>query len=204
MIKTPPQGMSYQYLINKPETTNDLRLKSEFISQRLKKIDDFSAGISDWVYTPGIEVVDGMLTMASGIKVHVNVALFKGIKNARGIEVTVGADGDPKYTRLAFGNNLGNFVYSSPGASASAFYRTIAGKLDTNIDVAFGHPDATTGDKIKAVLHGQNIQYFYNGSLLGTMVVSASKMYVLPRHNSIMAGVAFRAPTDAPNIALFY
>ncbi|MEH7237318.1 hypothetical protein [Bacillus sp. JJ1562] len=156
--------------------------------------DDFSLGLRDWSTTSDIIVTDGKVNMPTGGVSDFNVALYKGIRNARAIEVTLASGGFPDWNRIAFGSDLNNFAYISP--KYGDLWRVMGKERE---GVATGSSgvlyDAKASDVLKAVRQGQAIQLFVNNILSSTFVLKPEQNYILPEDRPIMAGVSWRDNT---------
>lgn len=178
---------------------NDLRKLATQNTPKTTKIDMFTNGLTDWETTNGITITANKLNNTSSVGNHLNVALYKGVPNARGIEVTFGDGNYNARFRVAFGTSIKNFAYTVSNYLDSNnsidVNRVVGGVLDTaslpvNRQIATVNPVAN--DRIKAILHGQNIQLFLNGVLYGTFAMNNTSLYCLPSDEPIMAGVSWR------------
>lgn len=148
--------------------------------------------ISSYEHTSDIAVVSGGMTMTgAGGANHTNVALYRPVTDARGIEVTL--DSNPTKARLAFGYDRKNFTFFNFGASGDS-YRVAAGRLGTSLGLlpASPIPVLAQGDKIKAVIQGQRVQIFHNSVLCGTMPFTATTVLNVPKKRKLKAGIAWR------------
>ncbi|WP_378108148.1 hypothetical protein [Cohnella cellulosilytica] len=132
---------------------------------------------------------------------HLNVALFRGIRNARGIEVTLGSTGLAARVRLAFGVDDKNFAFTVNNLTEGASFnytnlqRITAGGLDTIGSLPVSRVNgndfaAVAGNSIKAV-QGQNVQLFHNGVLKCMLYPTPESLFSLSV-GPLYAGVSWR------------
>ena len=157
----------------------------------LIEFDTFDGDLGRWFFTSGITITNGKLNLPSGGNTNQNVALYHSSGSARAIEVVVHS-GSFAHTRFAFGTNLNNWAFYSPYSGKLFSKRNNQlREVPSNLIVTADMP--VSGDKLRAVLQGQNVQYFVNGLLRGTLSPTTR---VIPDDGTIYAGVAWHSPNE--------
>ncbi|TGB04685.1 hypothetical protein [Halobacillus salinus] len=133
-----------------------------------KFLDNFLEDKNAWDYTKGITIEDAALQMPTGATTHINTALNKVIKNPRAIEYKIkDSEGIGSYSRIAMGKDKKNFAFLVP--ANRDIWTVVNGSLGTQYTGKLASSyQIKNGDKIKAVVRGQNVQLFANDFLKGT------------------------------------
>ena len=181
--------------LSKKATNDFMKQLAQSVSQSSQVIDFSRTNLDSWVHTEGVEIVEGNLTITDDTQTnaHANVALFKGVPNARSIEIEL-TGGFTARARVAFGKDEKNFFYGTFSANLPDvdFYRVENGELVSSslLKATNERYLPEVGDRLRFTIHNQNIQIFVNDNLWGTLILTDEYKHLVD--GPVMAGVGFR------------
>jgi hypothetical protein len=211
MVFKDPTIQIGRYIFKMPKKILEADYMSDNMINSIKNYSSkFLSTVNDWSKTSLITVTDGTLKITGDTGVgmnHVNVALYKPIKNAESIEVEV--TDVSRLPRVAFGYDVKNFLFVSlVSGSGYDVYKVEAGKLGASScsnDAFTTVPAFAVGDKIRVTLKGQSLMLYRNGVLFSSCRVKTTVPLIRPRGKNLYAGIAFRdyaTKYDVKNITI--